>query len=157
MRKVLFLAVAAAALLAVGVATAASSRTTVSKGMTVKIGTRNVKGLGTILVNASGRTLYMFVPDKQKKVTCLKACAALWPPVKLAAGAKAAGSGGVKASLLGSDPNPGGGKVVTYDKWPLYTYVPDTKPGEATGQGINSDGGLWYVLSPSGAVIKKKA
>ena len=154
MRKLLVLIVAAAALLAVSVATAASTR---SSGASVKIGTRNVKGLGTILVNAKGLTLYMFVPDKQKKVTCVKSCAALWPPVKLASGAKAVGSGGVKASLLGSDPNPGGGRVVTYDKWPLYTYIPDTKPGQATGQGVNSDGGLWYVLSPSGAVIKKKA
>jgi predicted lipoprotein with Yx(FWY)xxD motif len=45
---------------------------------------------------------------------------------------------------------------VTYNHWPLYTYVTDTKPGQTTGQGVNNSGGKWYVLSPSGKVIKKK-
>jgi predicted lipoprotein with Yx(FWY)xxD motif len=155
MRKLIALTITSLALLAVGVAPAGSTtRTSESMAKTVKIGTRDVKGLGEILVNARGLTLYMFVPDKQKKVTCVKSCAVLWPPLKVAAGAKAAVSGGAKASLLGSDPNPGGGRVVTYNKWPVYLYLPDTKPGMATGQAVNSDGGLWYALSPSGKVIK---
>ena len=51
---------------------------------------------------------------------------------------------------------PVGGRVVTYNKWPLYTYVADTKPGQATGQALNLNGGLWYVLAPSGKVIRTK-
>jgi hypothetical protein len=58
--------------------------------------------------------------------------------------------------LLGSDANPIGGKVVTYNHWPLYTYVVDTKPGQATGQALNLNGELWYVLSPAGKVIRTK-
>src|SRR5436853_91909 len=61
-----------------------------------------------------------------------------------------------KAALLGSDRNPAGGRVVTYNKWPLYTYVADTAPGQAKGQALNLNGGLWYVLSPSGKVIRTK-
>jgi len=118
--------------------------------------TKNVKGLGVILVNGSGRTLYMFKPDKQKRVTCKGQCAAIWPPMKLKAGQKATAAGAAKKSLLGSDPNPSGGRVVTYNRWPLYTYVADSKPGQATGQALNLNGGLWYVLSPSGKVITKK-
>jgi predicted lipoprotein with Yx(FWY)xxD motif len=123
-----------------------------AKGATVQ--TRNIKGLGTVLVNSRGLTLYMFKPDKQKKVTCKGACASVWPPLKLSG--KATAGGAAKKALLGSDPNPGGGKVVTYNRWPLYTYVADSKPGQATGQALDLNGGLWYVLSPSGKVITKK-
>jgi predicted lipoprotein with Yx(FWY)xxD motif len=115
----------------------------------------SVDGLGPVLVDAQGKVLYTFVPDNAKKVTCVGGCAAIWPPVKLS-GSKPAGSGAVKASLLGSDPNPSGGTVVTYAGWPLYTYVADSGPGTARGQAINLNGGLWYVISPSGTVIKKK-
>src|SRR5437868_3396947 len=70
--------------------------------------------------------------------------------------AKAVATGKAKAALLGSDRNPAGGRVVTYSKWPLYTYVADTAPGQAKGQALNLNGGLWYVLSPSGKVIRTK-
>ncbi len=122
----------------------------------VVVMTRKLPKLGTILVNSKGRTLYMFVPDKQKKVTCVGACAAVWPPLKVAKGAKAVAKGAVKKSLLRSDKDPAGGYVVTYNGWPLYTYVADTSAGKASGQALNLNGGLWYVLSPSGKVIKTK-
>jgi hypothetical protein len=66
-------------------------------------------------------------------------------------------TGAVKASPVSSDPDPSGGRVVTYDGWPLYLYVSDPTAGTAHGQAINSAGGLWYVISPSGTVITKKA
>lgn len=118
--------------------------------------TRKVGKLGTILVNSKGLTLYMFVPDKQKRVTCKGSCAVIWPPLKLKSGQKPTAGGAAKKSLLGTDKNPSGGLVVTYNKWPLYTYLPDTKPGQVKGQALNNSGGLWYVLSPSGKVIKTK-
>jgi predicted lipoprotein with Yx(FWY)xxD motif len=119
--------------------------------------TRTIKGLGTVLVNSRGLTLYMFVKDKQKKVTCTSAgCTALWPPVKLRAGQKPTAGGAAKKKLLGSDKSSAGYRVVTYNHWPLYTYYLDRKPGQATGQRVNNSGGLWYVLSPAGKVITKK-
>jgi predicted lipoprotein with Yx(FWY)xxD motif len=124
---------------------------------TVTVKTARVKGLGTILVNNKGVTLYMFKPDKQKRVTCKGACAAVWPPLKVKAGQKPTAGGLARRRLLGTYKNPGGGLVVTYNKWPLYTYVLDrNKPGQATGQAVNNSGGLWYVLSPAGKVITKK-
>lgn len=123
----------------------------------VVISTKTLPKLGQVLVNSKGYTLYMFVPDKQKKVTCVGGCALAWPPVKLPTGAKAVATGTAKGTLLGSDPDSAGFRVVTYNHWPLYTWRGDTKPGEATGQGVNANGGLWYVLSPAGAVIKTKA
>ena len=161
MRKILLLAaigaVVVASLLSAG-AVSASTRTVAKAAAqkTVVISTRKIKKLGTVLVDSKGRTLYMFVPDKRKKVTCVGACATIWPPVKLPKGAKIVARGGVKAKLLKSDPDPAGGRVVTYNGWPLYTYITDSAPGQATGQALNLNGGLWYVLSPAGKVIKTK-
>jgi predicted lipoprotein with Yx(FWY)xxD motif len=155
MRKVFFLAVVVGVAAAVGVSTTGAA-TSSGQVKTVVISTRKLPKLGTVLVNSKGLTLYMFVPDKRKKVTCVSTCAAVWPPVKLLKGAKPVAKGQAKAKLLGSDPSPAGGRVVTYSKWPLYTYVPDTKPGMATGQALNLNGGLWYVLAPSGKVIRTK-
>ncbi len=126
----------------------------VAKAATVQ--TRKIGKLGTVLVNSRGLTLYMFVPDKRKRVTCTGACAAAWPPLKLKAGQQPTAGGAARKALLGADKNPGGGRVVTYAGWPLYTYVGDGKPGQATGQAQNLNGGLWYVLSPAGKLIKKK-
>jgi predicted lipoprotein with Yx(FWY)xxD motif len=152
---VLVVALAGTAVLAGSAA--ARATTQLSASAAVKISTGNVPGLGTVLVDAKGKTLYMFVPDKQRRVTCVRTCAAIWPPVKLAGGAKPVATGHAKASLLGSDPNPAGGRVVTYHGWPLYTYVTDTRAREATGQALNLNGGLWYVLAPSGKIVRTKA
>jgi predicted lipoprotein with Yx(FWY)xxD motif len=148
MRKTLVIVVAAIAVLA--------TTTAAGAGKSVTISTRKVAKLGTVLVNAKGMTLYMFVPDRQRRVTCVKSCAVAWPPVKTVKGQKLVALGGAKQSLLSSDVDPAGGRVVTYARWPLYTYVGDTKPGQATGQAIDANGGLWYVLAPSGKVIKTK-
>jgi len=120
-----------------------------------KVTEASIAGLGPVLVNAEGKVLYTFAPDHASKVTCVGACAAVWPPLKLS-GSKPVPSGAVEASKLGSAPDPSGGRVVTYAGWPLYTYVADTGPGQAHGQAINLNGGLWYVIDPTGTVIIKK-
>lgn len=134
-----------------------ASTTSSAGGSSAKISTATIKGLGTVLVNSQGKTLYIFKPDNAKKVTCTGQCAAVWPPVKLTGSAKPTASGGVKASLLSSAPNPSGGKVATYNGWPLYTYVTDTSAGSARGQALNLNGGLWYVMGPNGQPITKSA
>jgi predicted lipoprotein with Yx(FWY)xxD motif len=135
---------------------ASSPATSGSSAGKVQVSTKNVPGLGQVLVNGKGMTLYSFVPDKHRKVTCVGACAAVWPPLMIASGQQPIATGQAKSSLLGSDPDPSGGQVVTYNGWPLYTYVTDTSPGQATGQALNLNGGLWYVLSPSGMVLHSK-
>jgi predicted lipoprotein with Yx(FWY)xxD motif len=134
--------------------TAASISTTSSGRLAVK--TATIKPYGSALVAENGHPLYIFVPDDAKKVTCTGTCTKIWPPLKLPGGAKAVASGQAKAALLGTDPDPSGGRVVTYDGWPLYAYVLDTSAGVAHGQGIGLNGGLWYLISPSGKVITKR-
>jgi predicted lipoprotein with Yx(FWY)xxD motif/sugar lactone lactonase YvrE len=119
----------------------------------IGLAVRTLPTVGAVLVNAEGHTLYTFAPDQHSKVTCVSACAAVWPPLKLASGATAAGPPQLKASLLGSDPDPEGGGVVTYAGWPLYTYAADGAAGQDNGQAIEANGGHWYVIAPSGKVI----
>jgi predicted lipoprotein with Yx(FWY)xxD motif len=121
----------------------------------VQISTKALAGLGTVLVNGHGQALYLFLPDKHTRVTCVSTCAQVWPPVKLAGGQRPVASGKANPSLLGSDPDPEGGKVLTYAGWPLYTYIADSSPGSASGQGLNTNGGQWYVLSPSGQAVTR--
>ena len=140
------IAVLAGTALAAGCGSSASSpgtttTQTTSGSATVSSGT--VAGRGTVLVNGQGQTLYTFEPDKHASVTCVGACASVWPPLQLPAGQTPLAAGAVKQSLLGSDPNPSGGQVVTYAGWPLYTYVADTSAGTAQGQALNLNGGLW--------------
>ncbi len=141
-----------------GSSTAASStaRTTTSPapaGKSVGLSVRTLPTVGAVLVNAEGHTLYTFGPDQRSKVTCVSSCASLWPPLKLASGETAAGSPQLKGSLLGSDPDPEGGRVVTYAGWPLYTYAADATAGQDNGQAIATSGGRWYVITPSGKVV----
>jgi predicted lipoprotein with Yx(FWY)xxD motif len=116
--------------------------------------TRKIKGLGTVLVNAKGRTLYVFARDEHSRVTCTGSCAQFWPPLKWKSSGKPKGGGSAKSKLLSSDKDPAGGRVVTYDKWPLYTYTGDSAPGQANGQNLDLNGGKWYVISPAGKVVK---
>ncbi len=136
--------------------TAPATKPAKSVATKVTISSATVPGVGVILVNAEGRTLYTFAPDKKSKVTCTSSCASVWPPVALSGAEAPTAAKQAKASLLSSDANPSGGKVVTYAGWPLYSYVADSAPGTATGQAQSLNGGLWYVITPDGKVITKK-
>jgi len=136
--------------------TAATTTTSAPATKSISLSVGSLPTVGAVLVDAEGRTLYIFEPDKHSKVTCVSSCASLWPPLKLSSGQSAVGPIQLKASLLGSDPDPEGGRVVTYAGWPLYTYAADTAVGQDNGQGIETNGGLWYVISPSGTVITTK-
>lgn len=118
----------------------------------VRLSVRTLPNVGAVLVDAQGHTLYTFSPDRHSKVTCVSACAAVWPPLKLASGETATGPQ-LKVSLLGSDTDPEGGSVVTYAGWPLYTYAADSAAGQDNGQAIEANGGRWYVIAPSGKVV----
>jgi predicted lipoprotein with Yx(FWY)xxD motif len=118
-------------------------------GETIKVATNAT--LGQILVDESGMTVYLFVADTGTTSTCYTSCATIWPPV-LTTGAPQAGAG-ANASLLGTTTRTDGKIEVTYAGHPLYYFVQDKGAGDTTGQGINGFGGLWWVVSPSGAAI----
>jgi predicted lipoprotein with Yx(FWY)xxD motif len=107
--------------------------------------------LGTVLVDARGRTLYLFEKDRNGVSSCSAACLAYWPALT-STGTPRAGTG-VHQSLLELARAHNGARQVTYAGHPLYYYVGDRKPGQTNGQGLNQFGAKWYVLSPSGRKI----
>jgi predicted lipoprotein with Yx(FWY)xxD motif len=132
-------------------APASSSSASSSPGITVSA--KSVAGVGTVLVNGQGQTLYMLTSEKGGKITCVddNGCTKIWPDNELPKGMTSATAGsGIQTSLLGTVKNSAGELYVTYNGWPLYTYSGDNAPGQANGQGITSFGGTWYVLSTSG-------
>ncbi len=104
--------------------------------------------VGTILVDGSGRTLYVFDKDQPNQSACSGGCAAAWP-VDKSSGAPKAGSG-AQASMLGTIQRSDGSTQVTYNKHPLYYYSGDTQAGQQNGQGLNAFGAKWFVVAPSG-------
>jgi predicted lipoprotein with Yx(FWY)xxD motif len=108
-------------------------------------------GLGRILVNSRGHTLYLFGKDRKGKSACTGMCATFWPPL-LASGKPRAGAG-VKASLFGTTRRAGGKLQVTYNHHPLYMFVKDKRKGQTNGEGINAFGGVWDAVSPAGAKV----
>ena len=105
---------------------------------------RDVGGV-TLLTNASGLTLYSFAPDTAAKSACYGSCAAYWPPVT---GTPSAGTG--VTGQLGTITRTGGATQATYDGHPLYTYIGDSAPGQASGNNLNLNGGLWHVVPVAG-------
>ena len=99
-----------------------------------------------VLTNSKGLTLYWFVPDTSTKSNCNGSCATYWPPVK---GPVTAGAG--VTGTLGTITRSDGSTQATYDGHPLYTYVADTAPGQAKGNGLNLSGGVWHEMTVSGA------
>jgi predicted lipoprotein with Yx(FWY)xxD motif len=118
--------------------------------------TRKISGLGVVLVNAKGRTLYVFMKDAHRHVTCTGSCAVYWPPLKWKRSTRPKAAKPARTRLLGLDRDPAGGKVVTYNKWPLYTYAGDSAAGQANGENLNQNGGRWYVISPKGKLVKHR-
>lgn len=112
-----------------------------------------IGALGTVLVTNKGFALYTFPPDGASQVTCTDDCAFAWPPLKMPEGGRVVAGKGVRADMLGSVPNPDGGRVVTYHGWPLYTYLGDADPGRAKGQSVDADGGYWFVIRPTGEIV----
>jgi predicted lipoprotein with Yx(FWY)xxD motif len=135
--------VAALALLGVAVVSAGGSPVAAADvGATLK--TARIGGVD-VLTNADGLTLYWFAPDTSTSSKCFGSCATYWPPVS---GSPTAGPG--VTGKLGTIKRPGGGLQATYDGHPLYTYIGDSRPGQANGNDLDLSGGFWYDIRVTG-------
>jgi predicted lipoprotein with Yx(FWY)xxD motif len=129
---------------AVTTAATAATATTSTTAAAATVATATNAQFGTILVDATGRTLYTFDRDEAGSTACTGNCAQTWPPLLLEAGVTSpvAGAG---VSGLGTLTRPEGGTQVTAGGKPLYRYAGDTGPGQVTGDGV---GGVWHVAKP---------
>lgn len=117
--------------------------------------TATASGLGTILVDGQGRTIYLFERDRGPTSTCTGACIANWPAVTTHG--KPQAGGGVAAAKLGVSKRSDGTTQAVYAGHPLYYYAGDAAAGETNGQGLNFFGALWYVMGPKGSAITTQA
>ena len=158
MRHKITLSIAAAALSAAALGatalgdTGAASSQQASKGARVALGNTS---LGKVLVDARGRTLYLFAKDKRRRSACYGACATYWPP--LVSSAKPRAARGVRASLLALTKRTDGKRQVTYAGHPLYTFSLDTRAGQTSGQGLTDFGGSWNAVAASGRPVRSEA
>jgi len=108
--------------------------------------------LGPILADSRGRSLYLFEADTTATSTCTTAgCVAEWPPL-IANGSPRVGAG-LAAGQLGTTARVDGRQQVTYSGHPLYYFAGDSQPGSTAGQGLNDNGGLWYVVHKDGTPV----
>jgi predicted lipoprotein with Yx(FWY)xxD motif len=154
--RIRILAVAGMAAIAIGVAACGSSSSTgggassppaSTSGQAASSSALKTATIGgvTVVTNAQGFTLYSFAPDTATASKCNGGCAQIWPPVS---GSGSAGQG--VTGKLGTITRSDGSAQVTYDGHPLYSYTGDTAPGQANGNGLNVDGGVWHEVTASG-------
>jgi predicted lipoprotein with Yx(FWY)xxD motif len=147
-----------------GYSSAPKTTTTNSSGGAKKPATRfsvaDVSGVGKVLVDAKGRTVYILTSSAKKNVPCTDAngCTAVWPDLPLPDHISAATAGiGLDASLLGTMKESDGETYPTYNGYLMYEYTGDSGSGQANGEGLTSFGGTWYALSPSGNPVKQSS
>jgi predicted lipoprotein with Yx(FWY)xxD motif/Ca2+-binding RTX toxin-like protein len=121
-------------------------------GAVVKLGR---SGLGRIIVDSHGRTLYLRAQDKRGKSNCYGKCAHAWPP--LVTHGKPRAISGARSALLGMTRRADGRMQVTYRRHPLYYFVGDRRAGQTAGEGLFAFGSRWYAVSAAGAALRGPA
>jgi predicted lipoprotein with Yx(FWY)xxD motif len=135
--------------LVVGVGVASAASTSPSAAAKVSVAST---GLGRVLVDGRGHTLYLFAKDTREKSTCNGACAAFWPPLITAR--KPLAGPGVHSTQLGTTRRADGRLQVTYNHHPLYLFAKDARKGETKGEGLDAFGAEWYAVSAAGAKVE---
>jgi predicted lipoprotein with Yx(FWY)xxD motif len=138
------------AVAAATVLVAAAQASTAPKGAVVAL---RKTTLGTVLVDARGRTLYLFEKDRNGMSACDTACVKFWPALT-SNGTPRAGKG-VHRSLLRLTRQRNGRRQVTYAGHPLYTFVGDKSPGQTTGEALTKFGADWYAIAASGRKVEQ--
>ena len=124
-------------------------------GATIQVA--NSEEYGEYLTDGDGRAFYLFTTDKPAGadaagISCTsEECLKAWPLVTTSVAPQAGDM--VDASLIGTI-NYGGESVVTYNRWPLYYFAKDEGADEPQGHDIESFGGEWYLVQPSGEKVE---
>jgi predicted lipoprotein with Yx(FWY)xxD motif len=119
-----------------------------SSGATATVKVSKLPGYSSVLTTSSGQAVYLLTADPSGGSSCNSSCTAQWPPVE----SKSLKAGpGVKTSLLSTFKRSDGQEQVMYNHHALYTHK---GTGAASGAGVAADGGIWYLVSPSGSAVK---
>ena len=127
--------------------TSERSATSAVRAPAIKL--RNTR-LGRIVVDAQGRTLYLFLEDTGGRSSCYGGCARVWPPALTTDATPTVGPGLVARKLTTVDRRGSRRRQLVYNGHPLYTVDSDAKPGDTTGQGVFN---TWFAVSPAGKQV----
>jgi predicted lipoprotein with Yx(FWY)xxD motif len=139
----------AGALLIGGCGSSGPSSSTVSAS-SATVSTKHEPGYGNVLVDSSGQPVYMLTSDPAGGSKCTGSCARSWPPLT-ANGSPTAGPG-TDGSLLSTFTRKDGSKQVEYNDHALYSY---TRSGIVAGEGVASNGGIFYLIAPNGKPVTR--
>jgi predicted lipoprotein with Yx(FWY)xxD motif len=96
--------------------------------------------LGWVMAKADGHVVYTYAKDsKNGAPTCTGSCASVWAPVT---GMPKSGPADNFPGAFGVVTGAGGRKVISYNGYPLYTYI-GAAPLSTKGNGID---GMWHVI-----------
>jgi predicted lipoprotein with Yx(FWY)xxD motif len=137
------------ALTALG-ASAASAAT----GSAAPLKSARVGKLGTIVVDAKGRTLYHLTSETNQHISCTGICTQFWRPVLAESKMRPKLGPGLNAMKVGTVRRPGGALQLTYAGFPLYRYYLDKEPGQHQSEGARYGVGVWYAVSATGKAVK---
>jgi predicted lipoprotein with Yx(FWY)xxD motif len=151
MRRMTLLVLATSGVLVAGCSSATKSASTPAPTPTIhgQLGTVSTP-LGSVLTDSGGKTIYRFAIDTPGHSACLGTCLQYWPAV-VAPAAVPKSIEGVSAAI-GSIVREDGSRQLTVGGFPVYTYSADKGAGSIAGQGKNLSGGVWWAVSPNGAV-----
>jgi predicted lipoprotein with Yx(FWY)xxD motif len=138
-------------------AAASSSAATVSAHDPALLNAGNVSGFGEILTNAHGHSLYGLSDELGGKLACTGECLKFWPPVLVSKSATKVSLGAGVTGAIGFVARSATTKQVTFDGYPLYTFVKDTGAGQKHGEGVVAFGGTWGLLRASSLILPAKA
>lgn len=127
----------------------ASSSEAMAKGSKLRVEDNST--YGKILVNGSGKALYLFTKEKGPVADCYGECAEVWPPY-LTRGKPTVGNG-LDPKRVGTTLRSDGSRQVTYRGHPLYFYVHDT-PSKILCQDVFEFGGLWLLVDDRGRAVR---
>ncbi|GAB3441460.1 hypothetical protein [Actinophytocola sediminis] len=114
---------------------------------TVSLNAARIDGLGAVLTDQDGMTLYRFDQDSADPPTseCDASCTVTWQPLVAAGDLVVAG---LDRELAATMPRVDGDRQVTINGWPLYRFTGDRQPGDTLGHGV---AGTWHAATPTGA------
>jgi predicted lipoprotein with Yx(FWY)xxD motif len=163
LRRKSILALAVASLLALALAACGGNDDSDDSGMsasasatggTETVSTESIGGFDGVLVDSQGAALYTSDQDTGGRIACTDGCAAEWLPLAApASGEPTSGDSSIQEKL-GTVQRPDGGRQVTFEGKPLYSFVDDS-PGQVTGDGFsdsfNGTTFTWTVATASGS------
>jgi predicted lipoprotein with Yx(FWY)xxD motif len=103
-------------------------------------------GFSGALVNQSSRSLYILSSERGAKLKCTGSCLSSWPPLEVSTSTKTVSLGAGVKGKIGFVARGKGKKQVTFNSFPLYTFVGDSGALQSHGQGIKALGGTWTLV-----------